>query len=94
MSKHYRLMLLTADVMALLLTAILRFLLAKPIRITEVSCARIQPGMAQREVETILGVPPGDNETGRRGLELDLYGGGVLMNEGRREQWGGDDGFI
>ncbi len=50
--------------------------------------------MAQADVEAILGAPPGDYETGRRGIVLDLYGNGVLMNEGRMEQWGGDAGFI
>jgi hypothetical protein len=94
MSNRYWLMLLTASVMTLLIGGTLALLLRKPIRISEASCHRIQPGMTQREVEVILGAPPGDYETGRRGIMLDLYGNGVLMQEGRREEWGGDDGII
>ncbi len=94
MSKRCLLGLLTAGVLALLACAAAPVLLPKPIRITQASCARIQPGMTRTEVEAILGAPPGNYETGRGGIVLDLYGNGVLMREGRREEWGGDEGFI
>ncbi len=42
----------------------------------------------------ILGGPPGDYQTGRRGLVVDLYAGGALMVEGQREEWGGDEGYV
>jgi hypothetical protein len=69
-------------------------LFPRPGRVTEAAFERIEPGMTQAEVEAILGDPPGDYETGRRGLVLNLYGNGVLMEGGRLEQWGGDEGFI
>jgi hypothetical protein len=95
MRKRYRLILVATARTGLLVAALfLPFLLAQPIHISEANRARIEPGMSQREVETILGAPPGDYETGRSGIVLDPYGGGVLMNHGRIEEWGGDEGFI
>ena len=86
--------LLAAGVLAFLACAAVQLVLPKPPRISQASCDRIQPGMTRAEVEALLGAPPGDYETGRRGIVLDLYGSGVLMREGRREEWGGDEGFI
>ena len=94
MKKRRLLGLMTVGVAAMLVCAALPFLLTKPIRITEANCERIRPGMTRTEVEVILGAPPGDYETGRRGIVLDLYGNGVLMNEGRMQEWGGNEGFI
>ena len=94
MNKRRLLTLMTIGVLALLACAALLFLLPKPIDVTEASCGRIQPGMTRTEVEAILGGPPGDYETGKRGIVLDRYGNGVLMEEGRMEEWGGDEGFL
>jgi hypothetical protein len=50
--------------------------------------------MTRADVEASLGATPGDYDTERRGIVLDLYGNGVLMNDGPMEEWGGDAGFI
>jgi len=94
MNKRNGVILLIAAAMVSLIAISVRILLLERPNITEAVCTRIQSGMSHGEVTKLLGAPPGDYETGRRGLVLDLYTGGVLMNEGRLEQWGGDDGFI
>jgi hypothetical protein len=94
MSIRNGLTLLIVGVTTLFVGVTFALLLPKPIHISEAICNDIQPGMTQREVEVLVGAPPGDYETGRRGIVLDLYGNGVLMNGGRLEQWGGDEGFI
>lgn len=62
--------------------------------ITRENFEKIQEGMTLPEVEAILCAQPGDYGIRRRGIILDLYGGGVFMNPGQFRSWGGDEGFI
>ncbi|MCI0455854.1 MAG: outer membrane protein assembly factor BamE [Gemmataceae bacterium] len=65
--------------------------------ITQASWERIRPGMSLRQVEDILGAPPG-NYT-RQCVLLDLYGGGLFMKldglgRGTFKEWVGDQGAV
>jgi hypothetical protein len=62
--------------------------------ITKLNYQRIHEGMPLREVEGILGKRPGNYQSGRPLLALDVYGGGVLMNGGVMVEWWGDRGIV
>ncbi len=83
-----------------LLTAVVvcSFLLLAPARsrITEANCDKIQEGMTQREVEAILGGPPGDYATRPYNREIGMIVGLHLQNaeDYVSKEWIGDEGII
>jgi len=76
------------------LFALVYFLFSKTVRIDAYTCSLIKPGMTQRQVESILGGPPSDYNSGRREIVIGLDGHQRYSDETRVEDWGGNDGVI
>jgi hypothetical protein len=76
------------------LVALVLFIFHKRVRIDAFTCSCIKPGMTQRQVESILGGPPGEYNSGQREIVIGLAGHNRYSDGSRVEDWGGEDGVI
>jgi hypothetical protein len=63
-------------------------------RVSRESFEKITVGMSYEDVTALLGSPPGDKDESEEAVIVDLYGGGVMMMDGEREEWWGREGVV